>query len=162
MGRFGSFLIGGLLGATIALLLAPRSGEETRAMVGERLNNAWDDAQKFGNQAAGNMQQAYQNVSARGQEFAQDFATKSQSFAHDVATKGQEFYEQASARMQEAANSVAPAFSEKGDELHDKIESARQRIASQMAQNAEADDKSASVTIPVDAVDEAAKDAADK
>jgi gas vesicle protein len=39
-GDLGSFLagfvIGGLIGAGVALLLAPQSGEETRAMIGEK------------------------------------------------------------------------------------------------------------------------------
>ena len=39
-GDLGSFLagfvIGGLIGAGVALLMAPQSGEETRAMIGEK------------------------------------------------------------------------------------------------------------------------------
>lgn len=41
---FGAFLIGGLLGAVIALLFAPRSGEETREMLAEKANEYWGQA----------------------------------------------------------------------------------------------------------------------
>ncbi|MFR1640820.1 MAG: YtxH domain-containing protein, partial [Eggerthellaceae bacterium] len=56
------------------------------------------------------------------------------------------------------------AFSQKNDELRDKIEAARQRIASQVAQNAEAAHDAVSDTIPVaaDAVQHAADAAKDK
>jgi gas vesicle protein len=41
---FGAFLIGGLLGAVLALLFAPRSGEETREMLTEKANEYWGQA----------------------------------------------------------------------------------------------------------------------
>lgn len=34
--KFGMFLIGGVVGAVAALLAAPRSGAETRAMVADK------------------------------------------------------------------------------------------------------------------------------
>ena len=41
--EFGSFLsgflVGGLVGAAVALLMAPQSGEETRTLIGEK--TAW-------------------------------------------------------------------------------------------------------------------------
>lgn len=56
---FGSFLagvvIGGLIGAAIGLLLAPRSGEEFRGQVGEYVDQrraAFDDAVNEGRMAA--------------------------------------------------------------------------------------------------------------
>jgi gas vesicle protein len=41
---FGAFLVGGLLGAVLALLFAPRSGEETREMLTEKANEYWGQA----------------------------------------------------------------------------------------------------------------------
>lgn len=56
---FGSFLvgvvIGGLIGAAIGLLLAPRSGDELRGQVGEFVDQrraAFDDAVNEGRMAA--------------------------------------------------------------------------------------------------------------
>jgi gas vesicle protein len=43
-GSFGTFLRGAVIGAAIALLLAPRSGRETRHMLTERGGEVYDKA----------------------------------------------------------------------------------------------------------------------
>jgi len=45
------FLVGALSGAVVALLFAPQSGEETRAMIGERSIELRDRAVEEGKQA---------------------------------------------------------------------------------------------------------------
>ena len=40
--KFGVFVFGGLVGAIAALLCAPRSGEETRAMAADSMSVVWD------------------------------------------------------------------------------------------------------------------------
>ena len=96
--KFGAFLAGGLAGAVVALLYAPRSGQETRAMVTDKMSAAWGEAQELGSQAGANMQHAYQDAASKGQEVVQD-----------VAAKGQELYGQATQRVQEAADNIKPA-----------------------------------------------------
>lgn len=135
--KLGAFVVGGLVGAAVALLYAPRTGVETRAMVSERMGSAWGGAQEFGAQAQVNAQQAYQTAIERGQVVAQDVAARSQSVAQNVAARGQEIYDQAQTRVQEAAGVVKPAIIDKNDQLREKIEAARQRIAAQVARNAE-------------------------
>lgn len=135
--KLGAFVVGGLLGAAVALLYAPRTGVETRALVSEKMNTAWGGAQQFGAQAQVNAQQAYQTAVERGQVVAQDVAARSQSVAQNVAARGQELYGQAQARVQEAAGVVKPVITDKNDQLREKIEAARQRIAAQVARNAE-------------------------
>lgn len=125
-GNIGAFLLGGAVGAIIALLVAPRSGTETRVLVGERLNSAWSGAQDFGAQTGAQAQQVYQNVASRGQKFAQT-----------AASCGQSLMQNAVAGVQKAADSVKTvAQPVDSDELRDKIEAARQRIASQVMRNA--------------------------
>ncbi|MFL7892948.1 MAG: YtxH domain-containing protein [Anaerolineales bacterium] len=55
-GDLGSFLagfvIGGLIGAGVALLTAPQSGEETRAMIGEKGIELRDRAEELASQTA--------------------------------------------------------------------------------------------------------------
>lgn len=121
----GAFIVGGLIGAGIALLYAPRPGVETRAMVSDKVNETWGEAQEFGAQASANVQQFYQDATVKGQEVI-----------GNVSAKGQEIYGTASGRVQEVAGNVKPVFTEKNDELRDKIEAARARIASQVAKNA--------------------------
>ena len=137
MKKLGAFVAGGLVGAAVALLYAPRAGVETRALVSDKMNSAWGGAQEFGAQAQVNVQQAYQTAVARGQVVAQDVAARGQSVAQNVASRGQELYGQAQTRVQEAAGAVAPVISDKNDQLREKIEAARQRIAAQVARNAE-------------------------
>ena len=91
-----------------------------------------------GSQAGANMQHAYQDAASKGQEGRAG-----------RGAKGQELYGQATQRVQEAADNIKPAFSQKNDELRDKIEAARQRIASQVAKNAEQAHDAVSDTIPV-------------
>jgi len=43
----GSFLLGGLIGAVLGLLFAPRSGAETREMITERANEYWGEANEM-------------------------------------------------------------------------------------------------------------------
>jgi gas vesicle protein len=46
-----SFLVGALTGAATAVLLAPRSGRETREMLGDRWRDAADRSRHLGEQA---------------------------------------------------------------------------------------------------------------
>ena len=86
--KLGMFLAGGLLGAGLALLYAPRSGQETRALVSEKVGAAWGETQEFGAQAAEQVKQAAAQAQAKGQEFAQA-----------AQAKGQEVYTQAASRV---------------------------------------------------------------
>ena len=154
--KLGIFLAGGAIGAAIALLYAPRTGSETRAIVAEAANEAWGQAQDFGTQAAVRGQEVYADAVVQGQRAysqAQDFgqsvytnvSSASQVAGVRAAAVGKQAYEDAKAgvqaaakRMQATANQVRPIFSEKNDELRSKIDAARERIAAQVAKNAEA------------------------
>jgi len=46
-----SFLVGGLVGAAVAILFAPRSGRETREMLSERLREGSDRGRRFRDRA---------------------------------------------------------------------------------------------------------------
>jgi len=141
MGKgIGAFIIGGLIGAGIALLYAPRAGHETRAVVSDKLNESWGQAQDFGAQASANVQNLYREAATKGQDVFSTVTTKGQEVAQTVATKGQEIYANASGLIQEAASNVKPVFAEKNDDLREKIEAARARIASQVAKNSDGSD----------------------
>jgi gas vesicle protein len=43
----GAFLLGGLVGAVLVLLFAPRSGKETRDMIAEKTGEYWGEAGEF-------------------------------------------------------------------------------------------------------------------
>ncbi len=58
-----SFLLGALTGAGIALLLAPRSGRETREALGERLRDAAERSRALGDQVAEKGREAAESAS---------------------------------------------------------------------------------------------------
>lgn len=132
----GAFVLGGVIGAAVALLYAPRTGVETRAMVADRANAAWGNAQDFGARAQVRGQEIYDNATVRGQEIYETAAARGQEIYANAAVRGQAVREGAAARVQEAAETIKPVFTEKNDELREKIEAARQRIAAQVAKNA--------------------------
>jgi len=108
MGRISSFVTGAALGVIAALLLAPQTGEQARALVAEKANAVTGEAKDFG---------------AGFPASAQDAIKSAQEKAASL-TKG--------------AAPAAPAASAADDELREKIEAARKRIAAQVAANAEA------------------------
>jgi gas vesicle protein len=60
----GPFVIGALLGAGIALLLAPQSGEETRTAIARRARRAQEAAQDFVEDVSGTVADKFDEVRA--------------------------------------------------------------------------------------------------
>jgi gas vesicle protein len=58
-----SFLLGALSGAALAILFAPRSGRETREMLGEKLRETADRSRKLGEQAIEKGREAAEDAS---------------------------------------------------------------------------------------------------
>ena len=58
-----SFLVGALTGAAAAVLLAPRSGRETREILGEKWKDAADQGRQLGEQAAQKSRSALDDAS---------------------------------------------------------------------------------------------------
>jgi len=150
MSKVGPFILGGLVGAAIGILYAPRTGDQTRALLAEKIGAVWGEAKEFGSNAASDPQGTFQGVVSKGQEFAKT-ATDSASKALG-AVRG---------RSKDATGQVDPAFSgtTDSDELRAKIEAARQRIAAQVMANAQ----ETSAKAPVEAEAEAkAEEVAEK
>ena len=110
MGRISSFITGAAIGVAAALLLAPRSGEEVRALVAEKANAFAGEAKDFG---------------AGIPSTAQDVVNTARSKVTGTPVQ---------AKGAAAASKSAPTDS---DELRAKIEAARKRIAAQVMENAE-------------------------
>jgi len=98
-GSFGSmlsgFLIGGLIGAAVALLAAPQSGEETRHMIGDKANElkhrAAEKAQETRDKA--------QKVIASAREGASEVVSKTKDKTSDVAEQARDMGESMNPRM---------------------------------------------------------------
>lgn len=166
MSKLGSFALGAALGAGIALLYAPQKGEDTRALLCEKANAVWGEAKDFAGSAGVNAQSAYQTAQARGGEvfnnvsssatrFAQDTTSRVSDFAQGAVSRGKEIYSGAASQAQEAAQEAKPVFTDANDDLREKIEAARQRIAAQVVQNAEESKGAAPVEVEPTAQPEA-------
>ena len=135
MGKVSSFLVGGMIGAGIALAFAPKTGEQTRAFVAEKATAVAGEAKDFSAGLPENIQDVVKNVSEQGAALLKDAQGKTGDIVADASTK-----------VKEATGRTAEADQ---DELREKIEAARKRIAAQVMENAEL-------------AQEAAADAADK
>jgi gas vesicle protein len=62
MGKFGSFILGGAIGAGLAFLFAPRSGEETRALVAEKADEYWGKGHTWYDQSKTRVQDSVAGV----------------------------------------------------------------------------------------------------
>lgn len=122
MGRFATFIIGGVVGAVAGLLLAPAKGSDTRKQVVEAVQDNVPQANQLQMQLDGIIDNA---------------AKASTTVINTAIDKGTEVKRSVTARAQQvvpAAEQVADA----NDELRAKIDAARERIAMQVAKNAEA------------------------
>lgn len=146
MGKFATFLIGGAVGVAAGLLLSPRSGAENRAMISDALN----ENVKF---------EVPPQVQEKAGQIGAAVASGSQKAINTVLDNGSDAYKAVASRVYNA-NPASTAF-ENGDELRQKIDAARERIATQVAKNAEAAKDAAVDKIPtvIDAASNAAQNA---
>ena len=154
MGKFATFLIGGAVGAVAGLLLSPRSGAENRALLSE-----------VANEKCGTVSCPPQLQEKAGR-FVEAAASTSTKVINTVVDNGAEARKAVAERAQKFAPAPVQAFDTNGDELRQKIDAARERIATQVAKNAEAArdaavDKVPAVLDAAEAVQGAAATAAD-
>jgi gas vesicle protein len=98
--EFGAFLIGfiigGLTGAAIALIMAPQSGEETREILRDRAIELRDKASETAQVARDQVGSTADEVRTR----ANDLANKAMSSADELRQRGQVVLEEQRNRMQ--------------------------------------------------------------
>ncbi|MCL4476788.1 MAG: YtxH domain-containing protein [Nitrospirae bacterium] len=88
---FLSFLLGGLMGAGVALLLAPKSGRETRQRIRELADDVKVKAEDYVEQAKGKVSTAVE----KGKGFVQD----QKSIITSAVEAGKEAYEKEKERL---------------------------------------------------------------
>ena len=98
--EFGAFLIGfiigGLTGAAISLLMAPQSGEETRGYLRERAIELKDRAQETAQEAGHRVGSTASEVRSRAGEIAGTARTR----ADELRQRGQVVLEEQRSRLQ--------------------------------------------------------------
>lgn len=163
MSKVGPFMVGGAIGALAALLFTPRTGEETRALVTEKVNAVWSEGADLIGVGSG-AQDSFKAAQERGAAAFQNVAASAQEFAKEAQAQAGKAVEAVTSQVKEVAGGeepvAAPAYSGDGDELRAKIEAARQRIAAQVMANAE--QTKAMMAEPVEAAAEAVADAVEE
>ncbi|HEX6035353.1 MAG TPA: YtxH domain-containing protein [Anaerolineales bacterium] len=90
--EFGAFLVGfivgGLSGAVVALLFAPQSGEETRALIKDKGIELRDKAQISAEEAIARAEAAAADARARADELARQLRERGQVVYDDVRERG--------------------------------------------------------------------------
>ena len=80
-----SFLVGGLIGAGVALLVAPKTGEETRRMIKDMAEDAKEKAEGY-----------YEQVKGKATSYVEkgkDFIEKEKNLITKAVEAGKEAYE---------------------------------------------------------------------
>ena len=90
--EFGAFLVGfivgGLSGAVVALLFAPQSGEETRALIKDKSIELRDKAQITAEEAIARAEAAAADARARADDLARQLRDRGQEVVEDVRERG--------------------------------------------------------------------------
>ncbi len=90
--EFGAFLVGfivgGLSGAVVALLFAPQSGEETRALIKDKSIELRDKAQVTAEEALARAEQVASEARARAEELTKEARTRAEELAREVRERG--------------------------------------------------------------------------
>ncbi len=90
--EFGAFLVGfivgGLTGAVVALLFAPQSGEETRALIKDKSIELRDKASHTAEEALARAEAAAAEARTRAEELAKVARTRAEELAAEVRERG--------------------------------------------------------------------------
>ncbi len=116
-GDFGSFLagfvIGGLVGAAVALIMAPQSGEETRTLIRDRSIELKDKAAEKAETARIKAEAAAAEARARVDELAK----LTQEKANELSKKGQEVYQTQKSRIETVVQKKPKSVSSDSSEV---------------------------------------------
>jgi len=108
--EFGAFLVGfivgGLTGSVVALLFAPQSGEETRAVIRDKSIELRDKAQMSAEEAIARAEAAAAEARARADELARQLRERGQEVYSDVRDRGQAMYEDVRERGKSAVENI--------------------------------------------------------
>jgi gas vesicle protein len=108
--EFGAFLVGfivgGLTGAVVALLFAPQSGEETRALIKDKSIELRDRASHTAEEALARAEAAAAEARARADELAKQLREKGVEVYTTARDRGAAIYEDVKERGKTAVDSL--------------------------------------------------------
>ena len=118
--EFGAFLsgffIGGLVGAAVALLLAPQSGEETRTIIRDKSVEIKDKAYQSAEESRARAEQALAEARHRAEEAAEEVRQRADELSHmsrervqELRARGQTVLDEQKARIGTAIDDAKEA-----------------------------------------------------
>ena len=109
--EFGAFLVGfivgGLTGAVVALLFAPQSGEETRALIKDKSIELRDKASQSAEEAIARAEAAAAEARARADELSKQLRERGKVVVEDIRERGKSAVE--AVRKPKKAGDETPA-----------------------------------------------------
>ena len=108
--EFGAFLVGfivgGLTGSVVALLFAPQSGEETRAVIRDKSIELRDKAQMSAEEAIARAEAAAAEARARADELAKQLRERGTEVYGTARERSQAVYEDVRDRGKSAVENI--------------------------------------------------------
>jgi len=117
--EFGAFLVGfivgGLTGSVVALMFAPQSGEETRALIKDKSIELRDKAQISAEEAIARAEAAAAEARARADDLARQLRERSKEVYSDVRDRGQAAIDDVRERGKSVVENVRSKVAKKED-----------------------------------------------
>jgi gas vesicle protein len=117
--EFGAFLVGfivgGLTGAVVALLFAPQSGEETRALIKDKSIELRDKAQQTAEETLARAEALASETRARADELARQMRERGSEMYTSAKERGQAVYEDVRERGKSAMESIRKPKKSEGE-----------------------------------------------
>ena len=117
--EFGAFLVGfivgGLSGAVVALLFAPQTGEETRALIKDKSIELRDRAQMSTEEALARAEAVAADARARADDLANQLRERGEGVVKDVRVRGEGVVQDVRERGKSAMEAVRKT-AKRGDE----------------------------------------------
>ncbi len=105
------FLVGGVVGASVALLLAPRSGEETRDLLGDRYREGTErigETFRSGREAVVDKSRGLADRASEAIDRGRDTLTRQKEKVAAAVQAGGQTYEEEKQQLQESEKSDEP------------------------------------------------------
>jgi len=119
--EFGAFLVGfivgGLTGAVAALLFAPQSGEETRALIKDKSIELRDKAQVTAEEAYARAESAAKEARARAEELTAQARARAEELTAEVKDRAGTFAADVKERGKSAIEAVRSKTKKDGSDL---------------------------------------------
>jgi gas vesicle protein len=107
---FSGLVMGGLIGAAVALLMAPRRGEETRQMLVEKGQEVMDRANEYKGVAVD-----------RASEYSTKAKDRAMNIAGDVSNRANQAVDQARSKANQLTNKAQDKVNTIADKAQDKL-----------------------------------------